>query len=64
MFVLIATIGVATPVVIYFALGPSAPALLQQLKTWMSDHTAVIMAVLFVVFGAKLMGDAISGVAS
>ena len=64
VFMIIATIGVAAPVVIYFALGPKAPALLQKLKTWMSDNNAVIMGVLFLVFGAKLIGDAISGFAS
>jgi hypothetical protein len=64
VFMLIATIGVAIPVVIYFALGPKAPELLQKLKAWMSDNNAVIMGVLFLVFGAKLIGDAISGFAS
>ena len=63
-FMLIATMGVAAPVVIYFALGPRAPDVLQRLKTWMSDNNAVIMAVLCVVIGAKLIGDAISGFAS
>ncbi len=64
VFMLIATIGVAAPVVIYFALGPKAPDVLQRLKTWMSDNNAVIMAVLCIVIGAKLIGDAISGFAS
>ncbi len=61
LFVLIATIGVAIPVVIYFVMGPRAPEILQRLKSWMSSHNAAIMAVLCLVIGAKLIGDSISG---
>jgi threonine/homoserine/homoserine lactone efflux protein len=61
LFVLIATIGVAVPVVIYFAMGPRAPEVLQRLKSWMSSHNAAIMAVLCLVIGANLIGDSISG---
>jgi threonine/homoserine/homoserine lactone efflux protein len=61
IFVLIASIGVATPVAIYFLMGDKAGDLLDGLKNWMSRNNAVIMAVLFVVLGAKLVGDAIAG---
>ena len=61
LFVLIATIGVATPVVIYFVMGARADEILQRLKSWMSSHNAAIMAVLCLVIGAKLIGDSISG---
>ena len=61
LFVLIATIGVATPVVIYFVMGARAAEILQRLKSWMSSHNAAIMAVLCLVIGAKLIGDSISG---
>jgi threonine/homoserine/homoserine lactone efflux protein len=61
LFVVIATIGVATPVVIYFAMGARAAEILQRLKSWMSSHNAAIMAVLCLVIGAKLIGDSISG---
>jgi threonine/homoserine/homoserine lactone efflux protein len=61
LFVLIATIGVATPVVIYFVMGERAAEILQRLKSWMSSHNAAIMAVLCLVIGARLIGDSISG---
>lgn len=61
VFALIGTIGVAAPVVIYFALGDRSGPLLDRLKTWMAAHNAVIMAVLCLVIGAKLIGDAIAG---
>lgn len=61
VFVLIATIGVGAPVVLYFALGTRSRELLGHVKRWMAEHNAAIQAVLLVVFGVKLIGDAISG---
>lgn len=61
IFVLIAAIGVGAPVVLYFALGERSRQLLDSLKTWMARNNAAIMAVLFLIFGVKLIGDAISG---
>jgi hypothetical protein len=55
---------VATPLVIYFALGDRAPGLLNRLKTWLARNNGVIMAVLLLVIGVKLIGDAISGLSS
>jgi hypothetical protein len=52
---------VAAPVVIYFALGDRAGPILDGLKARMGRNNAVIMAVLCLVIGAKLVGDAISG---
>jgi threonine/homoserine/homoserine lactone efflux protein len=61
VFVAIATVGVAAPVVIYFALGERSRELLDRLKSWMAANNAVIMAVLLLIIGVKLIGDAISG---
>ena len=61
VFTIIASAGVAAPVVIFFALGDRAGPLLERLKTWMVQNNAVVMAVLLVVIGVKLIGDAISG---
>jgi threonine/homoserine/homoserine lactone efflux protein len=61
VFTLIASIGVATPVVIAFALGDRSAELLDRLKSWMAENNSVIMAVLLLVIGVKLIGDAISG---
>ena len=61
VFVLIGSIGVGGPVVIYFALGERSAHILEGLKSWMAANNAVIMAVLMLVIGAKLVGDGISG---
>jgi hypothetical protein len=61
VFAVIGTVGVAAPVVIYFALGERAGPLLERLRVWMASNNAVIMAVLLLVIGAKLIGDAIGG---
>jgi hypothetical protein len=64
VFALIGTIGVGTPVILYFALGDRSDKLLGQLKDWMSQHNAVIMTVLCLIIGVKLIGDAIGGLTS
>ena len=64
IFALIGTIGVGTPVVIYFALGERSATMLATLKDWMGRHNAVIISVLCLVIGVKLIGDAIGALAS
>jgi Sap, sulfolipid-1-addressing protein len=61
VFALIGTLGVGIPVGIYFALGDRSARILGSLKDWMAKNNAVIMAVLCLVIGAKLIGDAIGG---
>lgn len=64
VFVLIGTIGVAVPVVLYFALGARSREVLDGMRGWLAVHNAVIMAVLLIVIGAKILGDAISGLSA
>ncbi len=64
VFAAIATVGVAAPVVIYFAMGSRAPGLLARLKNWMTRENAVILSVLCLLIAAKLIGDAISALTS
>ena len=64
VFALIASIGVATPVVLFFALGDRAPALLDRMKTWMGQNNAVIMTILCLIIGVKLIGQALGGLTS
>jgi Sap, sulfolipid-1-addressing protein len=64
VYIVIATLGVAAPVVLYFALGSRSAAILEELKDWMAHNNAAIMAVLLLVIGAKLTGDGISGLSS
>ena len=63
VFALIATVGIATPVVIFFVMGSRSERLLAGLRDWMSAHNAVIMAVLCLILAAKLIGDGIAGLA-
>ncbi len=61
VFAVIGTLGVGTPVVLYLAMGERSAELLGKLKAWMAHNNAVIMAVLCLVIGVKLIGDAIAG---
>jgi threonine/homoserine/homoserine lactone efflux protein len=61
IFALIGTLGVGVPVGIYFALGDRSASILRGLKDWMGRNNAVIMAVLCLIIGVKLIGDAIGG---
>jgi hypothetical protein len=61
IFALIGTLGVGAPVVIYFAMGERSQEMLTKLKDWMGRNNAVIMSILCLIIGAKLIGDAISG---
>jgi hypothetical protein len=61
VFVLIASIGVVAPVALYFVMGDRSRHLLDDLKNWMAANNATIMAVLLLILGVKLVGDAISG---
>jgi hypothetical protein len=61
VFVLVGTVGVGAPVVIFLAMGDRSRTTLDRLKGWMIHNNAVVMAVLCLVIGAKLVGDAISG---
>ena len=61
IFVLIASIGVAAPVLIALAMGDRSRHLLDELQDWMARNNAVTMAVLLLIIGVKLIGDAISG---
>jgi threonine/homoserine/homoserine lactone efflux protein len=64
IFILIASVGVGAPVVLYFALGERSRERLDSLKGWMARNNAVIMAVLLLLIGVKLLGDGISTLSS
>ena len=61
VYALIATIGVAVPLVIYFVLGDRSKPVLENLKTWLAHNNAAIMAVIFLIIGAKVLGQGIAG---
>jgi Sap, sulfolipid-1-addressing protein len=61
VFAIVGTLSVSAPLGLYFAMGERSAELLGRLKDWMGHNNAVIMAVLCLVIGMKLIGDAISG---
>ncbi|MBD8079563.1 GAP family protein [Cellulosimicrobium arenosum] len=60
VFAVVASIGVALPVVVYVSTGDRAGKMLDEMKAWLVGHNAVVMAVLLLVIGAKMLGDGIS----
>jgi threonine/homoserine/homoserine lactone efflux protein len=61
VFTMIASLGAAVPVALSFALGDRSAEPLEHTKSWLAHNSAVIMAVLLLVIGAKVLGDAIAG---
>jgi hypothetical protein len=61
VFVVLACSSIAVPVVVYLAGGERAAALLDGWKSWLTEHNAAVMAVLFLVFGAVLIGEGLRG---
>ena len=60
VFIVIATLGVGAPVGIYYLMGDKATKILADLHDWMTRENTTIMAVICLIIGAKLIGDAIS----
>ncbi len=63
VFVAIASVTVAIPVIVNSVLGDRAEATLSTMKEWLVANNHVVMTVLFLVLGAKVLGDGISIVA-
>jgi threonine/homoserine/homoserine lactone efflux protein len=61
VYALIATIGVGAPLVIYVTMGDRSKTILDNLKTWLAHHNAAIMAVIFLIIGAKVLGQGVAG---
>jgi threonine/homoserine/homoserine lactone efflux protein len=59
VFIVVATLGVGAPVAIYYLMGDKATKILADLHDWMARENATIMAVICLIIGAKLIGDAI-----
>jgi threonine/homoserine/homoserine lactone efflux protein len=61
VFVVIASLTIVTPVVIYLAMGERATPLLESLRQWLAANNATIMTVVCVILAAKLIGAGIGG---
>lgn len=64
VYVVLGALGPGTPVVLYFALRERSKRILDDLKLWMEQHNTAIMAVICLLFAAKLVGNAISDLTS
>jgi hypothetical protein len=60
VFVLIGSIGVLAPLMVYLVAGEGAARTLESWKMWATTHNAAAMAVLFLIFGFKLVGDGVA----
>lgn len=63
IFVAIASVTVAAPVLLNLVLGSKAEGTLTVMKDWLVANNNTVMTVLFVVLGAKILGDGIAVVA-
>ena len=64
VFVVLGALDPGIPVGIYFLMRDRAAAILESLRGWMARENTTIMAVLCLIIGSKLIGDAISALAS
>jgi threonine/homoserine/homoserine lactone efflux protein len=64
VFVVLGSLTILAPVVVYLVMGARAKQILDELKTFMAAHNGAIMTVLLLVLGAKLIGDAVSGLST
>ena len=57
LFVVLASLSIAIPVAYTLVGGDRARRTLDGWRTWLTAHNAAVMAVLFVVIGARLLGE-------
>ncbi len=62
VYTVLASLGVATPVVAMVLLGDRADEVLRGWQTWLNRNNAAMMAVLYLVFGVILVGKGIGGI--
>jgi hypothetical protein len=61
VFVVLGTVTVAAPLVVYLALGGKADSMLNGWREWLAANNAAIMLVVLIVFGFVLIGQGIAG---
>ena len=59
VFTVIAAITVTVPVIAYLIAGERLDPTLDHAKAWLLGNNSAVMAVLIIVFGVSLLGDAI-----
>jgi hypothetical protein len=62
IYVVVALLGVAAPIVVTAFLGDRSPKVLDGWKVWLAQNNATVMSVLFLIFGVVLIGQGIEAV--
>jgi hypothetical protein len=57
VYVLLASVGVAAPIVAMLVLGERSDTVLDGWKTWLTSNNAAMMAVIYLFFGVYLIGS-------
>jgi threonine/homoserine/homoserine lactone efflux protein len=60
-FVVVASLGVLSPLVVAVAAGSRSHAVLDRLEGWLARNNAVVMSVLLAAVAVKLIADAVKG---
>lgn len=61
VYVFVAMLGVAAPILVMIFLGDRAEEVLDGWKVWLRQNNATVMSVLFLIFGVVLIGQGIGG---
>lgn len=64
VYIVLASITLIVPVVGYLAARETMTPVLDSMKAWLTHNNATVMSVLFVILGAKVLGDGITLVAA
>ena len=62
LFTILASLTIVVPVVYVLVGGEGAKRTLEGWRTWLAANNAAVMAVLFLVIGAKLVGSGLDGI--
>jgi hypothetical protein len=60
VFVIIGSITVAIPVIVFLIMGNKAAKMLNEMKAWLMYNNATVMFVLFIILGVDLVGRSIA----
>ena len=60
IYVLVAVLGVATPIVAMLVLGERSGEVLEGWKLWLRQNNATVMSVLFFIFGVILISQSLT----
>lgn len=60
VFVIVASLSIAIPVIYYLVGGENAKTRLDELRDWLAVHNNAVMAVLFLVFGIDLIAKGLA----